>query len=480
MEKQVSMNKMGIVPIKKLMLMMGVPMIFSMVLQALYNIVDSYFVSCIPGTEAVPNMGDYAVNALTLAFPIQMLIVAIGVGTGVGVNTLLSRSIGQGDKEKANQVAGNAIFLGICTYIVFLIFGVVGVKAYINSQTNDVLIREMASSYLGICCILSFGSIISMITEKLLQSTGRTMLSTTSQITGALTNIILDPILIFGLLGMPAMGIKGAAYATIIGQIVTCILGVIFNFKFNKEIQFNVGYMKPKKTIINEIYQIGIPAILMQAMMSFMTYGVNIIFGSLSSTVVTAYGIYYKIKQFVFFAAFGMNNAIIPIISFNYGKKDKDRVNDGIKYGMLYTLIIMLMGMLVLQLFASNIIGIFALSSDIQTLCVKAVRIITLGYLFVGANIAYQGIFQALGKGIDSLIISLIRLVMVALPLAWLFTKLPHAQDTIWLAFPIAEACALVVGTVFMKQIKKIKINRMNAEEENEASQKPFNLIMND
>ena len=208
------------------------------------------------------------------------------------------------------------------------------------------------------------------------------------------------------------MGIKGAAYATIIGQIVTCILGVIFNFKFNKEIQFNVGYMKPKKTIINEIYQIGIPAILMQAMMSFMTYGVNIIFGSLSSTVVTAYGIYYKIQQFVFFAAFGMNNAIIPIISFNYGKKDKDRVNDGIKYGMLYTLIIMLMGMLVLQLFASNIIGIFALSSDIQTLCVKAVRIITLGYLFVGANIAYQGIFQALGKGIDSLIISLIRLVI--------------------------------------------------------------------
>lgn len=468
MEKQVSMNKMGVVPVNKLMLGMGLPMILSMVLQALYNIVDSYFVSLIPGTAAIPNMGDYAVNALILAFPIQMLMVAVGVGTGVGVNTLLSRSIGQGDKEKANIIAGNAIFLAICTYIVFLIFGIIGVKAYINSQTTNELISEIASSYLGICTVLSFGAIISMINEKLLQSTGRTILSTASQISGALINIILNPILIFGLVGFPALGVNGAAYATIIGQIISCIIGLIFNCKFNKEINFKLKYLIPNKNIIKEIYAIGIPAILMQAMMSVMTYGINIIFGILSSTVVTAYGVYYKIQQFVLFAAFGMNNAIIPIISFNYGKQDKKRVKDGIKYGMSFILIIMTIGFIVLQIFAPKLVGIFALASETKVLCIKAIRIITLGYIFMGANIAYQAIFQALGKGMNSLIISLIRLIIVTLPLAYIFAKLPNAQNTIWMAFPIAEAFALVVSIIFMKKVEKSKIDNLDYTIKNE------------
>lgn len=466
MEKNISMNKMGVVPIKKLMLGMGVPMILSMMLQALYNIVDSYFVSSIPGTTLVPNMGDLAVNALTLAFPIQMLMVAIGVGTGVGVNTLLARSIGEGNKEKANRVAGNALFLAFCTYIVFLIFGIFGIKGYINSQTSDELIREMAVSYLGICTIISFGSIISMITDKLLQSTGKTMLSTLSQIGGALTNLILDPILIFGLAGFPAMGIKGAAYATVAGQIVSCILGLIFHCTMNKEISTKVTYFKPRMDIIKKIYQIGIPAILMQAMMSVMTYGINIIFGAFSTAAVTAYGVYYKIQQFVFFASFGMNNTIIPIVSFNYGKKDKARVQDAIKYGMKITLIIMFVGAIILQLFAPALVGIFAVSPETQELCIKAIRIITLGYLFVGANIPYQAIFQALGQGMNSLMLSLVRLIIVTLPLAYIFTKLPNASTMIWWSFPIAEACAFVLALILMKKVKKEKIETLPSKNE--------------
>ncbi|WP_196000661.1 MATE family efflux transporter [Clostridium sp. 1001271B_151109_B4] len=462
MEKEVSMNKMGIIPIKKLMITMGMPMILSMILQALYNIVDSYFVSNIPG------MGDYAVNALTLAFPIQMLMIAIGVGTGVGVNSLLSKSIGEGNREKASHISGNAIFIGICIYLVFLVFGLFGVNSYITSQTTNSIITEMGNSYLSICTIFSFGVVQFTIYEKLLQATGRTTLSTIAQITGAVSNMILDPILIFGMFGLPAMGVNGAAYATIIGQILSCIMDMIFHYKFNKDIDSKLKYMKPQKHIIVEMYKVGIPAIVMQALMSVMTYGVNIIFGALSISLVTAYGVYYKIQQFVFFAAFGMNNAIIPIIGFNYGKRDEKRVNEAIKYGMIYTLIIMAIGMVILQLFAKQLIGIFALSEQTQILCIKAIRIVTLGYLFVGANVAYQGIFQALGCGVRSLIVSLIRLIVVTLPLAWVLTKLQNAQNIVWISFPIAEACAFIIAIIFMKQIRKKKIDNLNEVDKTE------------
>lgn len=458
MEKEVTMNKMGTTSIKQLMLAMGTPMIVSMALQALYNIVDSYFVSCMPSSETIADMGDYAVNALTLAFPIQMLMIAIGVGTGVGVNTLLSKSLGEGNRHKASCIAGNSIFLGICTYVVFLFFGIFGVKAYISSQTSDAVILQMGESYLRICTVLSLGVVLYMIYEKLLQATGKTMLSTIAQIAGALTNIILDPVLIFGLWGFPKMGIEGAAYATVIGQSVSCLLGMMFHYGFNREVNGNLRYLRPQGVIIKEIYEVGIPAIVMQALMSIMTYGANIILGAISSSAVTAYGVYYKIQQFVFFAAFGMNNAMIPIIGFNYGKRDKRRINEGIKYGMMYTLIIMAIGAIMLWTFARQIIGIFEVSEETQSLCIMAIRIITIGYLFVGANIAYQGIFQALGCGMRSLILSLIRLIVVPLPLAWLFTMLPRTQDIVWAAFPIGEAVALVVGYLLMKQISAEKI----------------------
>ena len=455
-------NRMGAAPVPKLLLAMGLPMIVSMMLQAFYNIVDSYFVSAMPDTAEIAHMGDYAVGALTLAFPIQMLMVAIGVGTGVGINALLARSLGEGDRGKASRISGNAVFLGLCTYAVFLLFGLFGVKPYIASQTSDPIILEMGCSYLRICCMLSFGIMLYMIYEKLLQATGRTMQATIAQVAGALTNIVLDPIMIFGWLGCPAMGVAGAAYATVIGQIVSAALDLVFHTIYNKrDFDTHLRFLRPRKHIIWEIYTVGLPAILMQALMSFMTYGVNIIFSGVSTAAVTAYGMYYKIQQFVFFAAFGMNNAIIPLVGFNFGMQDKKRIDQGIRYGIGYTLVIMLTGMVGLQLFGRPLIDMFPLSDETRRLCVLAIRIITPGYLFAGANIAYQGIFQALGAGVHSLVLSLIRLIVVALPLAWVFTKLPHADTLIWTAFPAAEAAALAAALVLMRMVAKRQLKSM-------------------
>ncbi|MGN0383219.1 MAG: MATE family efflux transporter [Eubacterium sp.] len=463
MQEEKEINKMGVEPVKKLLITMGIPMIISMALQAVYNIVDSYFVSCMRDTETIKNMGDYAVNALTLSFPIQMLMVAIGVGTGVGVNAVLSKSLGKGDREKASKIAGNAVFLGICTYIIFLVFCFLGVDIYMKSQTSDPIILSLGNKYLKICTAASIGISMYMTYEKLLQATGKTMLSTIAQITGALTNIVLDPILIFGYLGFPQMGIAGAAYATVIGQCVSFILDAIFHYKLNNDVDSGFKYLKPDLQIIKEIFEVGIPAIIMQALMSFMTYGVNIILGGISTAAVTAYGVYYKIQQFVFFAAFGMNNAMIPVIGFCYGMGNKKRVKDGIRYGIIYTVVIMLVGMLLLQTFAVNIVGIFSVSDETRKLCILAIRIITPGYLFAGANIAFQGIFQALGCGIKSLVISMLRLLIIALPLAWIFTQFSNAKDIVWLAFPISEGVAMISACVFMKIVSDKKIKPMKA-----------------
>lgn len=452
-------NIMGTADVKKLTLTMGLPMIISMALQAVYNIVDSYFVSCMPSTDGISNLSDLAVNALTLAFPVQMLMVAIGVGTGVGINAILSRSLGEGDREKAGKIAGNSIFLGLCMFVLFLLFGFFGVNAYIKSQTSDPVIIEMGVSYLRICTVGSLGVSMYMTYEKLLQATGKTMQSTIAQISGAITNIILDPIMIFGLCGCPQMGIEGAAYATVIGQFVSFILDAIFHHKYNsKEFSTSLKYIKPELAIIGQIYRVGVPAIIMQALMSFMTYGVNVIFALVSTEAVTAYGIYYKIQQFVFFAAFGMNNAMIPIIAFNYGRRNKKRINDGIKYGIIYTLIIMLAGAVLLQVLANPILSVFTLSDKTRELCLIAVRIVTLGYLFVGANIAFQGIFQALGNGVSSLVLSIVRLIAVPLPLAYALTFVSNAESLIWISFPIGELCAFAVSLILMKRIRKQKI----------------------
>lgn len=459
MKSQETTSKLGTLPVPKLMLSMGIPMILSMVLQAVYNIVDSAFVS------NMKENGEIALNALTLAFPVQMLMVAIGIGTGVGTNALLSRSLGEQNHEKVNKTAGNAIFLGIVIYILFLLFGLFGVKAYISTQTKNPLIFDMAVSYLRICCIISPGVVFFAVFEKILQATGRSLYSTIAQITGAVINMILDPILIYGWFGLPELGVSGAAYATVIGQIASFLLALLFHLKYNVEIQNKPAYLKPSLQIIKEIYMIALPAIIAQALMSVMTYGLNIILGSISENAVTAYGLYYKIQQFVLFAAFGLRDAITPIVSFNYGMRSKERIKDGIHCGMKYTLIIMLAGLIIIEIFAGGFAKIFGLSGQTEALCISAMRIISLSFLFAGANVAFQGIFQALESGLESLIISICRQFLFVLPVAWGFSLIAQKNTDftwlIWITFLIAEGISCLISAFFMKGINKRIIQPM-------------------
>lgn len=453
MKKETTTNKLGTMKVNRLMLSMGIPMILSMMLQAIYNIVDSAFVSNMPGN------GEMALNALTLAFPVQMLMVAIGIGTGVGTNALLSKSIGQGDYKKASKVAGNSMFLGFVIYTVFLLFGIFGVDIYASSQTSNPEIKEMVVTYLRICCTASIGIVFFSIFEKLLQATGHSVYSTIAQIAGAVINVILDPILIYGWLGLPAMGVAGAAYATIIGQIASAVFGLIFHLKQNKEITNSLKYMKPDFGIIKSIYSIGLPAIIAQALMSIMTYGMNIILGGVSESAVTAYGLYYKVQQFVLFAAFGLRDAITPIVSFNHGMRSKSRVKSGIKYGLLYTIIIMLIGLTIIEIFAVPFSKLFGLSGETQSICISAMRIISLSFIFAGINIAYQGIFQALDGGLESLIISVLRQFVFVLPVAWAFSLLARKSVdmmwTVWITFIIAETLSCIIATIFMRKINR-------------------------
>ena len=443
-------SKMSDMPVKKLMISMGLPMIISMVLQAVYNIVDSAFVG------RIKNVGEEALNALTLAFPIQMLIVAIAIGTGVGMGAVVSMQLGQKNKTQANRTAGNALFLALIIFIAFLLFGLFGVKAYISSQTSNHVIKQMSVSYLKICCVFSFGIVFFSIFEKLLQSTGKSIYSTIAQIAGAVTNIIFDPILIYGLIGFPELGVRGAAYATVIGQIVSLIIAIIFHLCKNKEIQNKPIYLKPSPKIIRQIYSIGIPAIIAQALMSVMTYGLNLILIKIDESVVTAYGIYYKIQQFVLFAAFGLRDAITPIVSFSYGSQNKKRISDGIKYGLIYTVGIMIIGTIVLEVLAQPMSDLFGLSGETKTICTTAIRTISLSFAFAGANIAFQGIFQAVECGLESLVISVCRQFLFVIPTAWLFSKIVGNNTDmiwlVWLTFIIAEILSFLIGVYMLKR----------------------------
>lgn len=449
-------NKMAETPVKKLMLSMGIPIIFSMMFQALYNIVDSAFVA------HIAHNGEAALNALTLAFPVQMLMVAIGIGTGVGVNALMAKFLGMGDKKRASHVAGNAIFLGFIIYIVFLLFGLFGTGFYIRSQTKDPQIIAMGVSYLKICCIASFGIVFYSLYEKIIQSTGRSLYTTIAQVGGALCNIILDPILIFGYFGLPALGVNGAALATVLGQIISFLLDFYFHFHYDKEIDNNPRYIKPDMHMIRSIYSIGFPAIIAQALMSFMTYGLNIIFGMIDGRIVTAYGLYYKIQQFILFAAFGLRDAITPIVSFSFGMANKQRIKEGMKYGCLYTTIIMVIGLVLLEIFAPQLTGVFGLSGPTATLCISAIRIISISFLFAGINIAMQGCFQALNEGMMTLVIALLRQLVLVIPVAYIFALLVKNMNApnacLWVTFIISEGVSFIVTMIFKKKVEKTRI----------------------
>ncbi len=447
-------NKMKDMPVNKLMVNMGIPMILSMALQAVYNIVDSAFVGNMKvGSEA-------ALNALTLVFPVQMLMVALGIGTGVGTNSLLARTLGQGDTKKAAKVAGNSLFLGAVIYAVCLLFGIAGVKAYISSQTTDPEVITMGTDYLRICCVLSFGIVFFSLFEKLLQTTGRSIYSTIGQVTGAVINIILDPIMIYGIGPVPEMGVAGAAYATVIGQIASCILLLVFHIKLNREFEHGFRYMKPDGRIVREIYSIGLPAILAQALMSVMVYAMNLIL-KFNAAAQTAYGLFYKVQQFVLFLAFGLRDAITPIIAFAYGMKDRNRIRDGIKYGLMYTTALMILGTIITEIFPGAFATLFNAGAS-REYFVGAMRIISISFIFAGANVAYQGIYQALDGGIESLVISLIRQLVLILPLAVIFSSFVRkgqmGVSLIWWSFPITEIVACLVGHVLLKKIQKRKV----------------------
>lgn len=445
-------NKMKDMPVNKLMIQMGIPMILSMALQAVYNIVDSAFVGNMrQGSEA-------ALNALTLVFPVQMLMVAVGIGTGVGTNALLALTLGQGNNKKAARVAGNSLFLGMIIYALCLLFGIFGVNTYISSQTADPEVISMGTSYLRICCVISFGIIFFSLFEKLLQATGRSLYSTIGQVVGAVVNIILDPIMIYGIGPVPEMGVKGAAYATVIGQVASAVLLFIFHMKLNKEFRHDVKYMKPDAKIIKEIYSIGLPAIIAQALMSIMVYAMNLIL-KFNASAQTAYGLFYKVQQFVLFLAFGLRDAITPIIAFAYGMGSRKRINDGIKFGLIYTAVLMIMGILITEIFPGAFASLFNAGQS-RAYFISTMRIISISFIFAGINVAYQGIYQALGCGVELLVISLLRQLIIILPLAGIFSVfVKNGQigvSLIWWAFPITEIIACLAGYVFLKRIRKI------------------------
>ena len=393
-------NKMGTMPVNKLLINMSLPMMISMLVQALYNIVDSIFVS---------RIDENALTAVSMAFPIQSLMIAIGVGTGVGVNALLSRSLGEKDFEKADKTAVNGIFLSAVSYLVFLIVGIFVTTPFYLSQTNDTQIIDYGKQYLTIICCASFGMYTQFIFERLLQSTGRTFHTMITQGTGAVINIILDPIFIFGYFGIPRMGVAGAAVATVMGQIIAGTLAIIINVKKNTDINLNLKRFVPDIKIIGQIYQVGIPSIIMQAIGSVMTYGMNKILISFSSTAVAVFGVYFKLQSFVFMPVFGLNNGMVPIIAFNFGAGKRGRMVQTLKFSIFYAVGLMAAGVLIFQIFPAKLFALFDASQSMLAIGVPALRIISISFLFAGFGIVCGSLFQALGNGVYSMIVSIAR-----------------------------------------------------------------------
>lgn len=455
--KEERQNKMAVAPMNKLIIKMGLPMIISMVLQALYNVIDSIFVANMGPKGAIAN------QALTYAFPIQIMIIAIGVGTGVGLNALLSKSLGENGKEKVNKIAGNGIFLSLCIYLIFLLFGLFGSKWFISLFTSDKIIIEMGSTYLRICTCFSLGSIGYTAYERFLQATGKTMLSGISQISGAVANIILDYVFIYPL----NMGVAGAACATIIGQFISLFVAMYFHYQKNKEIDGSIKYIKPDMRLIKGIYSIGFSATLMQALLAVMMAGMNAILGlaPVNQTIlIGSFGIYYKIQQIALLSAFGLSNTIISILSFNYGMQDRKRIDDCIKYGTIDTVIVTLIISILFEIFAYPLANLFGLAGgttkEIIKVCTIALRISSIGFIFMGFSVAIQGVLQSIGCALRPLIISLFRLVIFVFPTAYLFTKSSNVVETVWWTFPITEVLTAIISLFILKDSynKKIKV----------------------
>jgi putative MATE family efflux protein len=447
-EVTTSENKMGVMPINKLLTSMSLPIVLSMLVLALYNVVDSIFVA---------KISENAFTALSLSFPIQNLMIAVAVGTGIGVNALLSRSLGEKNTKAANLAATNGIFLALLSFIGFAIWGLFFSRSFFATQTNDLEIIEYGTQYITICTVLSFGLFFQIAYERIMQSAGYTLYNMITQGIGAIINIILDPILIFGLFGLPKMEVAGAALATVIGQIVAMILCIYFNKTKNKHLHLTLKGFRPHLGTIKVIYIVGIPSIIMQSISSVMTFGMNKILMTYSATAVSVLGAYFKLQSFVFMPVFGLTNGMVPIVAYNYGARNKKRIFSVIKLSCVYAISIMLLGTLIFQVFPNQLFSFFNASEEMIKIGVPALRIISLSFVFAGFSIIVGSVFQALGNGVDSMIISIARQLVVILPAAYIFSE-TFGLHAVWYAFPIAEIVSIILTLVFFKRIYKKKL----------------------
>lgn len=442
---------MGVMPVPKLIVTMSLPIMASMLVQALYNIVDSVFVA---------KISENALTAVSMAFPIQNLMIAVATGTAVGVNALLSRNLGAKNFKQVNKIADHAIFLALASYVVFLLVGIFGSEAFFRSQTEIEEIVIYGKEYIEICCCMSFGVFISVFCERMLQATGKTVLSMITQGLGAITNIVLDPILIFGLFGFPKMGVAGAALATVIGQIVGAAVGLYLNVTKNKEISLNFKGFRPDLALIRQIYGIGIPSIIMASIGSVMNYGMNRILLGFSSTATAVFGIYYKLQSFIFMPVFGLNNGVIPIVSYNYGAGNKERVKQAIKTSITIAIAIMVVGLIAFQTLPGMMLKMFDASETMLGIGIPALRVISLSFVFAGYGIACSSVFQALGRATYSMVMSIARQLAVLLPVAYLLS-LTGQVGLVWFAFPIAEVVSVIVCACFMGRINQKVISKI-------------------
>lgn len=448
-KKTVQENKMGVQPIGKLLVSISVPMMISMLVLALYNIVDSIFVS---------RINENALTAVSLAFPIQNLMIAVSTGTGVGINAFVSRYLGEKKPEKANLIANNGIYLALFSAVGFALFCAFFGETFFRFQTDDPQIMQYGVDYIRIVGICSFGLFVQMVMERLLQSTGKTIYSMTTQITGAVINLILDPIMIFGLFGFPRMEVAGAALATVIGQVLASTLAVFLNIKKNKELTVNLKKYRLSWSAVKEIYSVGIPSIVMGSIGSFMGFGMNRLLMSFTSTATAVFGAYFKLQSFVFMPVFGLNNGLVPIIAYNYGARKRDRIKRTIRLGIISAGSIMLVGTLVFQIFPDLLLGMFNPSESMLEIGIPALRTISLSFIFAAIGIVLTSVFQAVGNGVLSLVASVIRQLVVLLPAAYILANL-GGLSAVWWAFFIAELVCTAVMLVFMRNLyaKKIK-----------------------
>ena len=444
-------NKMGVMPVNKLIISMSLPIMISMLVQAFYNIVDSMFVAM---------LNENALAAVSLAFPIQNLMIAVGVGTAVGVNALLARSLGEKNQEKVNKIAENSVFLVVMSYLAFLMIGIFFSGAFFRSQTDIEEIVAYGTDYMRVCCCFSLGVFVQLMFERLLQATGKTIYTMFTQGIGAIVNIILDPIMIFGLFGFPALGVTGAAVATVVGQTVAGVLAVALNYKKNHEVRIQMKGFRPDGTVIGQIYGIGIPSIVMQAIGSVMTYGMNQILLAFSATAATVFGVYFKLQSFIFMPVLGLNNGVIPILAYNYGARNKDRVMRTMKHTIIYAVCIMTVGLMIFQAVPELLLSMFHASDTMLEIGVPALRTISLSFIFAAVGISCGGVFQALGKSIYSMYVSLSRQLVVLLPAAYFLSGLGDVR-LVWLAFPIAELMSLTMTIIFMTRVYRKIISRI-------------------